>query len=121
LCRQAIDTDNDNFTGAAMIRVSVFYPGGTDVQFDHEYYTTTHRNLVQTRLHGFGLSRIDMERGMSDATGAAPAYVAIGQLTFATLEGFQKGWTAHGDEIVADIPLFTNKQPLVQISEVLGS
>jgi uncharacterized protein (TIGR02118 family) len=104
-----------------MIRVSVFYPGGADGQFDHTYYTTTHRALVERHLRSFGLQRVDMERGISDPMGGPAPYLAIGQLTFATLEGFQEGWAAHGNEIVADIPRFTNRQPAVQISEVLES
>ena len=102
-----------------MIRVTVFYPGGAEAKFDHQYYTKQHRALVHKHCDRFGLERIDMERGVSDTAGGSPTYLAIGQLTFKTLEGFQQAWAAHGAEITADIPRYTNTQPVVQISEVL--
>jgi len=102
-----------------VIRMSVFYPTGTSAQFDHSYYTGEHRKLVQTRLGDFGLKAIDMEKGVSDPTGGPPSYVACGHLTFTSLQDFQTGWAKHGNEIVADVPNFTNIQPVVQISEVI--
>jgi hypothetical protein len=41
-------------------------------------------------------------------------------LTFGSLAEFQGAGKAHGREIFADIPKFTNVQPVVQINESLG-
>jgi len=45
-------------------------------------------------------------------------YLAMGDLLFDSVEGFQKAFAAHAPEILADIPNYTNFQPIVQISEV---
>lgn len=102
-----------------MIRVSAYYPNADNARFDHSYYTNEHRALVRRRLDAFGLTSVDLERGISDATGGQPPYIGAGHLTFKTVEGFQEAWAAHGTEILSDIARFTNTRPVVQISEVI--
>lgn len=102
-----------------MIRVSAYYPSQPDARFDHDYYREKHRALVQTRLAPFGLRDVEMERGVAGFGGGAPPYVAVGHLEFESLEAFERAWAAHGEEILADIPHYTNTQPLLQISEML--
>ncbi|MDL5511404.1 EthD family reductase [Arenibacter sp. M-2] len=46
-------------------------------------------------------------------------YVAIANLTFESLKSFQGSFGANAAKISADLPNFTNVQPLVQISEVI--
>lgn len=53
------------------------------------------------------------------APGAPVPFVAIGYLYFYTLAAFQNVMTANGSKILADIPNYTDIQPVVQISEVL--
>ena len=40
-------------------------------------------------------------------------------LTFDSLDAFKAAGKAHGREIFADIPKFTNAQPSLQINEIL--
>lgn len=47
-----------------------------------------------------------------------PLHVAIGHLILENLEGFQQGMAAHGEEILADVPNYTNIALQVQISEM---
>ena len=101
-----------------MIRLSAYYPSQPDVSFDHDYYAGTHRALVEERLAPFGLKKVEMEKGLAGYGGGPAPYVAVGHLSFESRDGFQQGWASHGDEIVADIPRFTNVAPVVQISEV---
>jgi hypothetical protein len=42
-------------------------------------------------------------------------------LTFGSMQEFQNAAQSHGPEIFADIPRFTNVQPVVQINEALTS
>jgi hypothetical protein len=39
---------------------------------------------------------------------------------FNTLGDFQKGMGQHGKELLGDVPNFTNIQPQIQISEIIG-
>ncbi|MDB5969245.1 MAG: ethyl tert-butyl ether degradation protein EthD [Hydrocarboniphaga sp.] len=101
-----------------MIKVSVMYPSGKDAKFDIGYYTGTHMPLVQARL-GAALKKIAVEEGLAGgAPGAPPPYAAFGHLYFDSVEAFQAAFGPHANEIMGDLPNFTNIQPTIQISAV---
>jgi uncharacterized protein (TIGR02118 family) len=104
-----------------MVRITVLYPNEAGKRFDHEYYVQQHMGLVRERLRAFGLIRTEVDRGLAGGTpGAPPPFVAVGHVYFDTLEGFQRGMTQHGREILGDIPNYTNISPTIQISEIIG-
>lgn len=101
-----------------MIRVSAMYPAGPDTRFDLDYYLTKHTPMAQARF-GQALTDTRIDQGIGGfPPGAPPAYVIQCHFTFASMEGFQAALAAHAAEIMADIPNFTNVQPVIQISEV---
>ena len=104
-----------------MIRVSVLYPSKEGGKFDHDYYAQKHMPLVKARLGSFGLLRLEIDKGLSSGAPGSPApFVCIGHLYFNSVDDFQKGIKAHGAEIMGDVPNYTNLQPQVQISEIVG-
>ncbi len=104
-----------------MIRVSVLYPSREGARFDHTYYARTHMPLVEARLKESGLLRYEIDRGIAGGAPGTPApFVAIGHLYFDTLSDFQAGIAAHGGELMGDIPNYTDIQPQIQISEIVG-
>jgi uncharacterized protein (TIGR02118 family) len=103
-----------------MIVVSVMYPGGGEGTFDEAYYLQTHIPLVQERWGALGLTGVQVLRGAGTPDGSPPPYRMMALLTFGSLAEFQGAGKAHGREIFADIPKFTNVQPVVQINESLG-
>lgn len=103
-----------------MIRVSVLYPNTANTTFDHAYYKTQHFPLLKTRLTPLGLRATGIEKGLAGgAPGSAAPYHAICFLLFDSLGQFQQAFGAHGPELMADIPNYTNVQPVIQISEVV--
>ena len=100
-----------------MILITVMYPPGN---FDLDYYLKTHIPLLHARWTEYGLKSAQVLRGIAKGDGSAPEYPMTALLTFSSLEDFQKAAQAHGPEIFADIPKFTNTQPLVQINEILA-
>ena len=52
------------------------------------------------------------------APGEAAAFIAMGHLTFESVDAFQQAFGPNAEEILADIPNLTNAQPQVQISEI---
>jgi uncharacterized protein (TIGR02118 family) len=89
--------------------------------FDHAYYVDKHMTLVRERWGGMGLVRTEVDRGVAGgAPGASAPYIAVGHVYFNSLTDFERASTAHGKELFADVPNFTNIQPQVQISEVIG-
>jgi uncharacterized protein (TIGR02118 family) len=99
-----------------MITVSVLYPKNDSSHFDHEYYVEKHIPLVRSTWGGMGLERIEIMRGAGTLDGGLHPYELIGALTFASMEDLQKAMS-QGAEIFADIPNFTNVQPLIQFNQ----
>jgi uncharacterized protein (TIGR02118 family) len=50
--------------------------------------------------------------------GSPPAFLAMGHLSFESVQAFQSAFEPHAAEITGDIPNYTNTQPTIQISEV---
>lgn len=102
-----------------MIKVSVMYPHAEGARFDHDYYRDRHMPLVQARM-GDALLRYAVDKGLAGgAPGAPPAYVAMGHLYCASVESFQQAFGPHAQEILGDIPNYTDLQPVLIISEVV--
>jgi len=99
-----------------MIILSVLYPRTGESWFDYGYYLEKHVPLVQSRLSPMGLERAEIMRGNSALDGSSAGFELIGFLGFSSLEAMQNGLAAHGNEILADIPNFTNVQPLLQVN-----
>ena len=102
-----------------MIRVSVYYPNQSGTTFNHEYYAGTHAPFTIERLAPLGLRRGEIDRGIAGFGGAEAPYTAAGHLYFDSVEAFQHAWSEQGDAILADIPNYTDVQPVVQISDIV--
>jgi uncharacterized protein (TIGR02118 family) len=101
-----------------VIKVSVMYPSGAGATFDMAYYLGTHMPLVK-RLAGVALRGQAVEQGLSGAQPGSPAtYVAMGHLLFDSVSALEEVLAAHGPAIMADVPNYTNTQPVLQVSEV---
>jgi uncharacterized protein (TIGR02118 family) len=103
----------------AMILITVMYPAGAQTTFDLDYYLKKHMPLVRERWTAYGLKEAKVVRGAGKPDGSAPDYQMMVLLTFGSLDDFKNAGQAHGAEIFADIPNFTNTQPLVQINDIL--
>ena len=101
-----------------MIKVGVFYPHTHGSQFNMAYYLEKHIPMVKQKM-GPALKGVFVEQGLSGgAPGAPMTYTAIAHLLFDSVEGFEKAFAAHAQEIRADLSNYSNVQPIVQISEV---
>jgi uncharacterized protein (TIGR02118 family) len=101
-----------------MVKVSAMYPNPQGTKFDMAYYLNRHIPLVQ-RLLGSSLKGVSVEQGIAGIGPGSPApYIAIGHLLFDSLEAFQASFGPHAQEIVGDIPNYTNSEVTIQIGEV---
>jgi len=97
------------------------YPGGAGTRFDIDYYAGKHMSLVRERWSGMGLVKTEVDRGVAGGAPGSPApYVAVGHVYFDSLDSLQKATKAHGRELFADVPNFTDITPQVQISEIVA-
>jgi uncharacterized protein (TIGR02118 family) len=101
-----------------MIKVSVLYPNEEGKKFDMDYYCNSHIPMVQEKL-GAALKGGAVEQGLGGIEPGSPAtYVAMGHLLFDSVEAFQSTFEPHAETIMADVPNYTDIQPVFQISEV---
>lgn len=92
-----------------MIRLSVMYPKGDDVTFDHDYYRDTHMPLVHEHL---GVVKTEIDRAVDGP------YVCVGQLYYESMESLGAAMGGEGaGAVLADVANFTNAEAVMQISE----
>jgi uncharacterized protein (TIGR02118 family) len=99
-----------------MVRVAVLYPRTSGKKFDFEYYKNKHMKLVKERLKPLS---IQIDIGVPNARGENSPYVAIGFMTFESMEHMTARYRAVANDLVADIPNYTDIEPVRQISEVV--
>ena len=93
-----------------MIRVSVLYPGGDDVTFDHHYYQSTHVPMA-TAAWNVGA---EIDRGTSGP------YVAGVHFFFESMDAMQAAMASSGTAaVMADVANYTNATPVMQVSEIV--
>lgn len=103
-----------------MIKVSLFYPNGEGKTFNMDYYADKHMPMVKS-LFGEGVKIISIDKGLANGVPNAPTpYLAIGYLYFDSMAALQNAMGSPASaKVMADIPNFTNSQPVIQISEVI--
>jgi uncharacterized protein (TIGR02118 family) len=115
------DVNRQAFFGRkhVMIKVSVMYPNNEGARFDHDYYRDKHMPLVKARL-GDACKYYTIDKGLAGGAPGAPAtYVGMCHIFCDSVEAFQKGFGPHAQEIMGDIPNYTDLTPVIQISEVV--
>jgi uncharacterized protein (TIGR02118 family) len=102
-----------------MIKISVMYPNVPGARFDHDYYRDKHMPLVAKRM-GDACLRYTIDKGLAGAAPGAPAtYVGMCHIFCVSPESFQSAFGPHAQEIMGDIPNYTDISPVLQISEVV--
>ncbi len=102
------------------IKVSVLYPAGEGKTFDMQYYQNTQVPLV-AELLGAALIATGIDGGLGGMAPGSPApFMAIGHLYFNSVEEFGRSFGPQAAKIIADLPNFTNAEPVVQINEVIS-
>jgi uncharacterized protein (TIGR02118 family) len=100
-----------------MIRVNVLYPNNPGSTFDLDYYLSKHLPLVQLKM-GAALKGMTVDHGLSGGQpGTEAAYRVIFSMLFDSADAFERAFTPHAAEIMADIPRYTNVAPTLQVSE----
>lgn len=102
-----------------MVKVTILYPDGEGKTFNMNYYATKHMPMVAD-LMGDAMKGFHIDNGISGRTPEDPIpYLAIGYLYFDSIEVYREAFAPHAEEIVSDIPNYTNIQPVIQISKIV--
>ena len=59
-----------------------------------------------------------LKKGLQGHPGSPPTYLALGHLYFESVDAFVQAWGPQAQEIVSDVPNYTNCEPIIQISTV---
>lgn len=101
-----------------MIKVSILYPNIAGGRFDADYYFERHMPMSLQRLAP-ALKGVSLEQGISgDTPGTPPPYLIMSHLLFDSLEDFEAAFAPHAEELIGDIPNYTDIEPVIQFSEV---
>jgi uncharacterized protein (TIGR02118 family) len=100
-----------------MIVFSVLYPASEGARFDQAYYDATHIPLAKRAFADTGLVDVQVFKGLSAGDGGPAPYVAMAHLTFRDAEALQASMGGpNAPAVLADVAVFTDIQPIVQIS-----
>jgi uncharacterized protein (TIGR02118 family) len=103
-----------------MVMISIMYPNRDGSKFDQEFYINTHMPMSIERLsmHA-GFKGVSVVRGVGDGRpGSAPAFVAMCQYVFDSLEDFLAAFNPHAAFLQGDMANYTDIEPIIQISAV---
>ena len=96
-----------------MIKVTVSYPGGEGITFDHDYYKATH---VAMCVEAWNPLKAEIDKGLDGQPNAAAVH-----LYFESMEAMGAALASpKTGEIMADVANYTNITPVMQISEVVS-
>jgi uncharacterized protein (TIGR02118 family) len=116
-CQQNKSTDNTKIK-KGMIKVAILYPNGEGKTFDMDYYSTKHMPMAAT-LFGDSLKAMSIDKGLASGRPGEPVpYLAIGYFYFEKMSSFQNTMGPNSAKLRADVPNYTNIQPVIQVSEV---
>ena len=103
-----------------MIRLQAFYPNTEGGRFDHDYYVRSHAASVRELLEPLGMVGFEVSRGIESMDGGKAPYTCVVTATFESREAMDEGFSGERRErLLADIPNFTDVEPVIQVSEVL--
>jgi uncharacterized protein (TIGR02118 family) len=103
-----------------MIRLQAFYPNTKDGFLDHDYYVNKHAPFAKELLGPLGMINMEVSKGTETMDGGEPPYTCVVTVTFESREAMDEGFSGERkDKLLADIPNFTDVEPIIQVGEVL--
>lgn len=102
-----------------MIKASVAYPNEAGKKFNMDYYLNKHVPMA-SGLMGDALKGASIESGLGGGAPESPApFIIIASMFFDSMEDFGQAFGSNADQIMSDLPNFTDIEPSIQISEVM--
>jgi uncharacterized protein (TIGR02118 family) len=102
-----------------MYCVTVLYPSAPEGHFDFDYYRDIHIPMM-VELLGDNVLRVEVRRGVQAVDGTPAPFHCLLNTHIRSAEQFQAVMQANAELVAADIPRYTNLQPVIQIDEILG-
>ena len=100
------------------LTLHVAYPATDGTTFDHDYYATTHMQMVAEHM-GAHLAGASASKGLAGGPDLPSPFHAVATLTFTDQAAMDAAMGAAGP-VLADIPNFTDTTPQMMIGAVIG-
>lgn len=104
-----------------MLCVTAIYPNDPGSRFDADYYLTSHSGRARALLTPHGLQALRTAIGVASLDGSPPPFWAVSEMHFASRAAFDAAIAAAGDALFADIPNYTDANPILQVSELAAA
>ena len=106
-----------------MVKISIFYPNQPDGWFDMAYYLERHIPMTLERVGKHpGYRRVMVEEGMGgEQPGSTATYAAICSFEFDSKESFLAAFEPHWPVIEADVPNYTNLEPILEYYQIVSA
>lgn len=105
-----------------VVKATVLYPNDDDATFDMNYYLKTHMPLVSEKWQQYGLKGWEVIQFEAGADKVKPTYSVQATLIWDSADDLGKAVASpEAKEVFADVPNFSNKQPLFVGGNVLAS
>jgi uncharacterized protein (TIGR02118 family) len=101
-----------------MFCASVAYPTQQGGTFDFDYFAHKHAPLFAGLL-GANCVRFEVHKSLTSPGAPAPSFLGVAYFWVKSSEEFGAALAQYGQEIYADIPNFTNIEPVRQWSAVV--
>ena len=99
-----------------MITISAVYPNRAGSRFDADDYRDRHVPFATALLGPHGLAGLRMSAGQAGLDGSPPPFWMITEMRFPTRAAFDAAIAADGTTLFADLPNFTDVEPILQLS-----
>ena len=99
---------------------AVMYPNEPDIKFDEDYYISTHMPLVDQTWKPHGLTGWKVVKYTQAFDGTPSKYLIAAHLEWESEQSLQNALKdPESSKVFADIPQFTNKQPITVAGHAL--
>lgn len=104
-----------------MLTVMAIYPTTPSGKFDMDYYLNQHIPLA-LKIAGPLLLSVTVDQGMAGIVpGSSAPNCVIARLVFESQETLNSFFAQHAATLMADIPNFTDIEPVLQINQIVYS
>lgn len=98
-----------------MICVTLLYPNKEGASFDWDHYLKVH---IPMGKKVFG-DRYEIRRAIAAVDGSPAPFLVVVRLLVDSREKFLELITQQGAELLADMPNYTNIEPIIQFDEIV--
>ncbi|KAF9871978.1 ethyl tert-butyl ether degradation EthD [Colletotrichum karsti] len=102
------------------VAITVLFRNEADAKYDIDYYANNHMPLIQTQWQKYGVQGWSVTKFGNGVDGSAPQFAFGSTVVWENHDQINKAFTGpEVEEIMKDLPKFSNTQPVFLVGEVI--